>query len=102
MRIRDWSSDVCSSDLCRRGLEVDPLGTPARKLGRVLRDLPVFVEREIKPAVRGGRIGEELHRSFLRPTRQSLPSVTVRCHGEVPDADRGKDGRVLLAFFGVL
>src|SRR3546814_18258506 len=56
MRISDWSSDVCSSDLAR----IDPLRRPGRGFGRHAQDHPLRPAAQAQPRRDGegrGRTG---------------------------------------------
>src|SRR3546814_5712623 len=58
MRISDWSSDVCSSDLCRRGVGEHRL---------VQREQPVVQRTGARPVIRGaggGEIGAQSRRDI--------------------------------------
>src|SRR5690606_39732072 len=57
---RDWSSDVCSSDLYQRAVETDPGYAPAwARLGRILRVLAKYGGREfLSEGVRAERAFE--------------------------------------------
>src|SRR3546814_17488117 len=74
MRISDWSSDVCSSDLVGEGAEIVAVQTDFTGLDRN-REVEVAVAVEIGPAVRqraGNAEVRRLHRrkgGFGRPGR---------------------------------
>src|SRR3546814_10949173 len=85
MRISDWSSDVCSSDLA--GSSCDLL--PAGRLGAGLRQLPAqFVTHLIggTNAARLHFLKPACHRHVQYPAQQLVSQIAVRLHlAEVPD-----------------
>src|SRR3546814_17423141 len=78
MRISDWSSDVCSSDLCRRlsatgtGLDYEPEATDA-----LFRDLDAAVCIGL-----GAQLCHSQYRLAGCDYRQGLGSFFSGCHGE--------------------
>src|SRR3546814_16797517 len=74
MRISDWSSDVCSSDLCR-GASTGPRSSPPRGTGRGTRG-------------RGGT------RATRRPRRSGAPNRTAPQHptSGLPRSSRRRGG----------
>src|SRR3546814_13521069 len=60
MRISDWSSDVCSSDLCALGLERRAVRNPAPEHGRTDQELRAGTARR-----RRGGIGQLARRRLL-------------------------------------
>src|SRR3546814_18873345 len=78
MRISDWSSDVCSSDLCEAGTAVLVQVSAVGEVGQVLGQLP-----EQKRVADGGRAGGEDADGLIAhlPDRKSVvegTSVSVR------------------------
>src|SRR3546814_17637253 len=64
MRISDWSSDVCSSDLAR----IDPLRRPGRGFGRHAQDHPLRPAAQAQPR----RDGEGRGRTGRRPQAEGV------------------------------
>src|SRR3546814_11503704 len=69
MRISDWSSDVCSSDLTKSGLLLGP--STKGKPGRYNRDTPIArrLDRRMGPAGKrhAKRVADVDHQLFRRP-----------------------------------
>src|SRR3546814_2076119 len=93
MRISDWSSDVCSSDLLRRRRALPAL---ANRQGLDLGHAAPRVRRGLEPPLeRGGRS------PFLRPLprcyrRPGHPSKTFTSAGPCCADNRGMDGEISL------
>src|SRR3546814_5403059 len=90
MRISDWSSDVCSSDLAimiverMHRLQMQQAGTAVRVLHRKARDHlahPIAVRD--RPA-----IAAKLHRHPLGPERYQFGRVAIGIMDHLPIADR--------------
>src|SRR3546814_11434112 len=60
MRISDWSSDVCSSDLLARRIPVDRAARRGRRL------MASLFQRRRKRATQTERVRERRHEGFLR------------------------------------
>src|SRR3546814_20627837 len=98
MRISDWSSDVCSSDLRHRRLRLHrrppPLGVPGRNHGRARPRPGLAGRRHLPPRAgltrtRGTGAGTAMAAPtyrFVRPFRRQPPLRT----GRPPSIDRGK------------
>src|SRR3546814_18920163 len=93
MRISDWSSDVCSSDLTIRGFtEWATEGERVRQIDAILGGLNSTLER-ILPAV--GNIAEGLFNLFggtLGPAMEMADAITASTAGFVGWTE-GKIGR---------
>src|SRR3546814_9399161 len=86
MRISDWSSDVCSSDLCRGA--VDPGPQPTRRRLRSL-DAEALHEALAGGEVEAGRAGQLLE-AFRRAHERRLgPPGTVARLGTRPEQAQG-------------
>src|SRR3546814_6592932 len=80
MRISDWSSDVCSSDLWNEGVRTAELSLPFMVLGRLGNRETVMAEREgFEPSIRLPvcRISSAVHSTTLPPLRQKVAKRLV-------------------------
>src|SRR3546814_19275981 len=101
MRISDWSSDVCSSDLCRSGFsrELLPLPLPLRRQGEgrapLLRRPAIIPRMDKQPTtprralVTGG--SGDLGGAICRPLAADGLHVSVNAHGQ--DRKSGVSGK---------
>src|SRR3546814_19985127 len=71
MRISDWSSDVCSSDLLRT------VAFPHRSAF-------IYVEAAAKQGVMDGNVGRELPGLYARLARTGLPGLLQGSHARRP------------------
>src|SRR3546814_1966530 len=92
MRISDWSSDVCSSDLELAGIVGDQPRPARTELARAL-GVEFFLEL-IEPAEVGDRIGE-LARGAAAVRRHDLPEEIMVPEAAAIVADLGRDLRRL-------
>src|SRR3546814_6933675 len=97
MRISDWSSDVCSSDLMRMQ-RIDKLFAP---LPRIVRDVAQEMGKKIAFQKSGGEV--ELDREMMENIRDPLIHIVRNAidHGVEPLADRVAAGKEIPATIGV-
>src|SRR3546814_4220619 len=87
MRISDWSSDVCSSDLPRPGEQVDANGCAVEQN---------FVLRGVKFEFDSDRLTAEAKRILdqVAVTLQAYPNVKVEVEGHTDNIGRSEERRV--------
>src|SRR3546814_14071204 len=68
MRISDWSSDVCSSDLLKVMVKAKPLIDPSKT--RLIEELDIFIKQEMQHCKQHINFNKRLHElgyGFLKP-----------------------------------
>src|SRR3546814_6349887 len=76
MRISDWSSDVCSSDLHKRQVRISSANTPF---------VPLFGGGVVKPAL---NVAFRASSARLRYTRKHWTETCVVCRSVLPSSRR--------------
>src|SRR3712207_8512157 len=74
---RDWSSDVCSSDLAQRTM--DRLRNRALKWGKNLMELPDEARHDLRIVLKNLRYGAEFYRGLFSRRRSEERRVGKEC-----------------------